>query len=114
MRALLRVRPLDEGEHAGGDRGEQENADSYEQTFEATVRPPLARQLALALGPALGQERALELVQLRWRPAAQSSVADSRAPVELSKISAGFLPALRTLCQVLTELPALASSVSHS
>src|SRR5262245_33775832 len=92
------------GDHGGG----EQDADPGEQRPEAAVAAALALGLTLAGGPALLEEGALELVQLRVvarRPVERRG--EASAAVELGRVAPGVAPLAGGSDQVLVKPAAL-------
>ena len=103
-----RALALGERDHPRDEGGGEQHADPGEQRSQAAIRPALALGVALARGPALLEELALELVQLGL--VAGSPVERRGKPgaaVELGRIAVGGLPFRRGVDQVLVKAPAL-------
>ena len=103
-----RALALGERDHPGDDGGGEQHADPGEQRPQAAVGAALALGLALARGPALVEELALELVQLGvvlGGPVERRG--EPGAAVELGGIAPGVSPLAGGADQVVVKAPAL-------
>ena len=103
-----RALALGERDHPGDHGGGEQHADPGEQRPQAAVGAPLALGLTLAGGPALLEEGALELVELRVvarRPVERRG--ESGAPVELGRVAPGVAPLAGGTDQVLVKVATL-------
>src|SRR5262249_54010542 len=105
---FLCVGALDKSERSSSSGRQQQHDGTDEQPFQPPVLAALPRELALVLGPALGEELALELVQLPL-PARRPVERRLQAPaaVEIRCAPILVVPAACALRQMLPQLAPL-------